>query len=253
VNTTKINKGKRGRIWWISIFVIAISAYGLGLVTGRYRIFPYQIIKHAKNTLIDKEKPNSKASEKKEISRIYHLNKKSFFKINGAKSDIVMIGDSLTDGAEWRELFPNISIVNRGIGGDTTKGVLNRMESIFSTNAKKAFIMIGLVDLVRNISADETFNNYKKIVSQLRQHGIRPYIQSVLLLGDKFAHRNKHIVKLNLKLRELSEEENIVFIDLNKVLSENGKLRESFLSEDDIHLTGEGYSVWKNSIKKYIQ
>jgi lysophospholipase L1-like esterase len=54
-------------------------------------------------------------------------------------------------------------------------------------------------------------------------------------------------------LRELSEEENIVFIDLNKVLSENGKLRESFLSEDDIHLTGEGYFAWKNCIKKYIQ
>jgi lysophospholipase L1-like esterase len=252
VKTTKINKGKRGRIWWISIFVVAITAYGLGLVTGRYGIFPYQIIKHAKNTLIDKKKKSLRA-EKKRHSRIYRLDKKSFFEINGTESDIVMIGSSLIDRAEWNELFPDTFIVNRGIGGDTTKGVLNRMESIFSTNAKKAFIMIGLNDLAKNISVDEICNNYKKIVSQLRQHGIRPYIQSVLLVGDKFANRNKNIVKLNLKLKELSEEENIVFIDLNKVLFGNGTQRESFLSEDGIHLTGEGYSVWKNSIKKYIQ
>jgi lysophospholipase L1-like esterase len=251
VKTTKINKGKRGRIWWISIFVVAITAYGLGLVTGTYRIFPYQIIKHAKNTLIDKKKRSLRA-DKKRLSKIYHFDKKSFFEINGAESDIVMIGSSLIDRAEWNELFPDTFIVNRGIGGDTTKGVLNRMESIFSTNAKKAFISIGLNDLGKNISIDDIINNYKKIVSQLKQHGIRPYIQSVLLLGDKFAHKNKKIVELNLKLKELSAKENIVFIDLNKVLSENGKLMESFSSEDDIHLNGEGYSVWKNSIKKYI-
>jgi len=113
--------------------------------------------------------------------------------------------------------------------------------------------MIGVNDLGTNISVDEICDNYKKIVSQLKQHGIKPYIQSVLLLGNKRTRRNKHIVKLNLRLRKLSEEENIVFIDLNKVLSENGKLMESFSSEDDIHLNGYGYSVWKNSIKKYIQ
>ena len=60
-------------------------------------------------------------------------------------------------------------------------------------------------------------------------------------------------MKLNLKLQELSEKENIVFIDLNKVLSENGKLKKSYSSKDDIHLNGDGYFAWKNSIKKYIQ
>jgi lysophospholipase L1-like esterase len=187
------------------------------------------------------------------INKYVYYDKKSFFEINGAKSDIVMIGDSLTDGAEWRELFPNISIVNRGIGGDTTKGVLNRMESIYLTNAKKAFIMIGVNDLGKSISVDQTFNNYKKIVSKLKQHGIKPYIQSVLLLAKKDMPRNKQILKLNSKLRSFSEEENIVFIDLNKVLSENGKLMESYSSEDNIHLNGYGYLAWKNAIKKYVE
>jgi lysophospholipase L1-like esterase len=253
----KKNREKKNRIRWISIFFIAIIAYGIGLITAKYRIFPYQQIKNIKNFMVaDKEnnnKENRLKAGKKKFFKNYYYDRKSFFEVNGSKADIVMIGDSITDGAEWNELFPNISIANRGIGGDTTAGVLNRMESIYSTNAKKAFIMLGVNDLGRNISVDEVFSKYEKIVFQLKQHGITPYIQSVLFLGDKYADKNKDVLKLNLKLQELSEKENVVFIDLNKVLSENGKLKKSVSSKDDIHLNGEGFFEWKNSIKKYIQ
>ena len=243
---------KKDRIRWISILFIAIIAYGIGLITAKYSIFPYQQIKHIKNFMLA-DKENSLKAGKKNIFDNYYFDKKSFFEVNGAKADIVMIGDSITDGAEWNELFPNISILNRAIGGDTTKGVLNRMESIYSTNAKKAFIMIGANDLGSDILIDEVFSNYGKIVTKLKQHGITPYIQSVLFFGDKHANNNNNVLKLNLRLKDLSEKENVVFIDLNKVLSENGKLNESFSSKDNVHLNGKGYFVWKNSIEKYIQ
>jgi len=248
---------KKNRIWWISILFVAIIAYGFGLITVKYRIFPYKQIKYIKNFIVaykeSGDKRNSLKAGKKEIYKNYYFDKKSFFEVNGSKADIVMIGDSITDGAEWSELFPNISIVNRGIGGDTTRGVLNRMETIYSTNAKKAFVMIGVNDLGENISVDETLSNYEKIITKLKQHRITPYIQSVLFVGDKYAYKNNDISKLNLKLKEFSEKENVIFIDLNKVLSENGKLRKSYSSKDNIHLNGEGYYIWKNSIKKYIQ
>ena len=236
----------------ISIFFVAIIAYGFGLITIKYRIFPYQVIKYIKNVIFPDKGKHIKAGDKK-ISKRHYFDKISFFKVNGSKADIVMVGDSITEDAEWSELFPNISIVNRGIGGDTAKGVLNRMESIYLTNAKKAFIMIGLNDLGSNIPVDVIFSNYEKMIAKLKQKGIIPYIQSVLLLGNKHKDMNKDVLKLNLKLKGLSEKENIVFIDLNKVLSDNGKLKESFSSEDDIHLNGDGYYVWKNSIEKYIQ
>jgi lysophospholipase L1-like esterase len=253
----KKNRKQKNRIWWISIFFVAIIAYGFGLITVKYRIVPYKQIKYIKNFIVAyKDRSNNENSfkaGKKKIFKDYYHDKNSFFKFNGSKADIVMIGDSITDGAEWNELFPNISIVNRGISGDTTRGVLNRMDFIYSTNAKKAFIMLGVNDLAKNNSVDEVFANYEKMVYQLKQHGVTPYIQSVLFLGDKHRDRNKVVLKFNLKLKELAKKENIIFIDLNKVLSENGKLKESFSSEDDIHLNGKGYYVWKKSIKKYIQ
>lgn len=246
------NRGKKNRIWWISILFVAIIAYGFGLITVQYRIFPYQQIKYVKNFIVPNEKNGLKAGKKINFKH-YYFDKKSFFEVDGSKADIVMIGDSITDRAEWRELFPNVSIVNRGISGDTTKGVLNRMESIYSTNAKKAFIMIGVNDLGGNISVDDIFSNYEKIITKLKQHGITPYIQSVLFVGDKHANKDSDILKLNLKLKDLSKKENIVFIDLNKVLSKNGKLKESYSAEDDVHLNGDGYYVWKHSIEKYIR
>ena len=112
--------------------------------------------------------------------------------------------------------------------------------------------MIGINDLSKDVSVNEILSNYEKIVVQLKQHGIAPYVQSVLLVGVKRTHLNDDIIKLNLKLRELSKKENIVFIDLNEVFAKNGKLKRSLSSKDDIHLNGEGYLAWKNSIEKFI-
>jgi lysophospholipase L1-like esterase len=243
--------GKKNKILWVSILLVSITAYGLGLITARYKIFPYKQIKYFKKVIFNDKKINPKAGVEKSFRR-YYLEKTSFFEVCGIESEIVMIGDSITDRAEWNELFPNLRIINRGIAGDTTKGVLNRMESIYSTNAKKAFIMIGINDLGKSIPVSDVLYNYMKIIALLKEHEIKPYIQSVLLVGDKYNHRNKNVLKLNAMLKELAEKKNIVFIDLNKALSENNKLKDSY-SFDDIHLNGDGYFVWKNCIKEYLK
>jgi len=72
----------------------------------------------------------------------YWLEKKSFFDAFHAPAAVVMVGDSLTDGAEWGELFPGAGIANRGIDGDTTDGVLERMDAILALHPAKAFVMI---------------------------------------------------------------------------------------------------------------
>lgn len=45
-------------------------------------------------------------------------------------SDIIMLGNSLTDGAEWNELFDNCHVKNRGIVGDIIPGFFERLEPI---------------------------------------------------------------------------------------------------------------------------
>ena len=61
----------------------------------------------------------------------------------------------------WDELLNNDTIQNRGISGDTTDGVLDRLNSI-NKNIKQVFIMIGVNDIMRGRDLDVIFANYLK-------------------------------------------------------------------------------------------
>ncbi len=57
---------------------------------------------------------------------------------------IVFLGDSLSAQCEWRDLFGDrLMILNRGIGGDTSAGVLNRTLDVSRLRPRAVFLMIG--------------------------------------------------------------------------------------------------------------
>ncbi len=183
----------------------------------------------------------------------YYLHKKSQFEMleQNDKYKTVMIGDSITDGGLWNELLNNDLIQNRGIAGDTTDGVLDRLNSV-NKNLKQAFIMIGINDFFQEKSVDYVFSNYLKIIENLQQKGIKVYIQSTLFVGEgKPAKYNEKIEALNEKLKNYAKENNLIFIDLNKQLAPNKTLKNEF-SYDELHLNGKAYKIWTETIKKYF-
>ncbi len=93
--------------------------------------------------------------------------------------------------------------------------------------------------------------NYIKILKNLKECGVTPYVQSTILAGYKQRSLNNSIARLNEKLHKYSNENNIVFVDLNSVLSSKGFLDTAF-TVDDVHLNGEGYKAWKNILKNYV-
>lgn len=183
----------------------------------------------------------------------YYLHKKSQFEMleQNDKYKTVMIGDSITDGGLWNELLNNDLIQNRGIAGDTTDGVLDRLNSV-NKNLKQAFIMIGINDFFQEKSVEYVFSNYLKIIENLQQKGIKVYIQSTLFVGEsKPAKYNEKVETLNEKLKNYAKENNLIFIDLNKQLAPNKTLKNEF-SYDELHLNGKAYKIWTETIKKYF-
>ena len=183
----------------------------------------------------------------------YYLHKKSQFEMleQNDKYKTVMIGDSITDGGLWNELLNNDLIQNRGIAGDTTDGVLDRLNSV-NKNLKQAFIMIGINDFFQEKSVDYVFSNYLKIIENLQQKGIKVYIQSTLFVGEsKPTKYNEKVEALNEKLKNYAKENNLIFIDLNKQLAPNKTLKNEF-SYDELHLNGKAYKIWTETIKKYF-
>lgn len=178
-------------------------------------------------------------------------NRIEVFGLAEAMSDVVMIGDSITSLVEWSELFPEVSIANRSIGGDTTEGVLNRLDSVYSTGAKIAFLLIGINDISRGDSADTVYSNYEKIIEDLLSHGVQPFIQSTILAGEVEKAFNPRVNELNNRLEKLAESKNVLFIDLNMHLEKDGILNAEFTT-DGIHLNAAGYRIWKRAIEPVL-
>jgi len=69
----------------------------------------------------------------------YYRSKLAFFRQTAGVADAIMLGDSHIEGIDWRELFPDVKILNRGISGDTSEGVLNRLDEVIGRHPKTCF------------------------------------------------------------------------------------------------------------------
>ncbi len=180
------------------------------------------------------------------LVRQHHEQKVDFFRTQPIQpGDTVMVGDSLTDGCRWDEVFPGVPIRNRGINADTVAGVLARLDEVISGKPERVFLLIGTNDLpVYEYRQDsDILSDYSLLLSRLRQGtpATRVYVQSLLPRQRRFARR---ITRLNAALRRLAAEHGCEFIDLHPAFSDaRGALRRE-LTNDNLHLLGEGYRVW---------
>ena len=189
----------------------------------------------------------------------YYKDKKSLFEIlPKTNRSIIFIGDSITDGCEWSELLQNPNIKNRGIGSDTTYGVLKRLDNIIQSEPEKVFLMIGINDLGRGESVSEITSNYDKILERLTKSvpNSEVFVQSVLPISKQKLNTqisNEKVRSLNKEIKQLSQKYNLNFIDLYSLMISEDDQLISDVTTDGIHLNGSGYEIWRNAIQQYIK
>ena len=83
------------------------------------------------------------SSYSQQYSEHYNERKALFETTVDTENEIIFLGNSITEGGDWKVLFPNQNVINRGISGDTTDGILFRLDEITSSKPKKIFILIG--------------------------------------------------------------------------------------------------------------
>ena len=109
-----------------------------------------------------------------------------FERLSTSPGDIVFLGNSITDGAEWSEIFENPRCKNRGISGDVIPGVLNRLETITKGRPAMVFLMIGTNDMARGVSNDSIVQGVRTIVQRIKAESPETHIvvQSILPTND---------------------------------------------------------------------
>lgn len=173
------------------------------------------------------------------------------------KSDFVFLGNSITAGTDWGKLLNINNAKQRGISGDITFGVLERLQDIIDAKPAKIFVLIGINDISRNIPDSIILDNYHKILKRIVKGSPRTkvYFNTLLPVNAAFEkfknHYNKdqHILYLNEQIKKLKYK-NLTIIDLySNFLDENNHLK-SIYTKDGLHLNNEGYEVWRNVIFK---
>jgi lysophospholipase L1-like esterase len=194
------------------------------------------------------------------FSTYYHQRVTSFKSMPQTKDEIIFLGNSITDGAEWAQLFNDVHMKNQGISGDVTAGVLHRLPVVTNRKPAKIFLLIGTNDLARGISADSVLKNMLLIADYVKQQSPKTklYVQSILPVNEvygKFAGHTKNnalIRKVNEQLKANAATHHYQYVDLHTPFSnENGKLKPE-LSNDGLHLMGNAYLLWKHIIYPYV-
>ena len=168
------------------------------------------------------------------------------------RADVVFLGDSITLGGAWHELLPEISVRNRGIGGDTTVGVLARLHQVVAGKPAAIFLLIGTNDLWMGVEVSTIVSNTQDIVSSIHANspGTKVFVQSVLPRGAGYRDQ---VESLNKALKEALNGQ-AVWVDLYSRFLEmsDGSIRDD-LSNDELHLLGEGYLLWRDTIREHIE
>jgi lysophospholipase L1-like esterase len=201
------------------------------------------------------------AGQDNKFGTYYNQRLSLFEKMPDTKGEIIFLGNSITDGSEWCELLDNPKVKNRGISGDTTEGVLFRLNEVTRSKPAKVFLLIGTNDLSRGISKDSVFCNICKIADRIRKDSPRTkvFVQSILPVNDSFGlfknHTNKteEVLWVNARLKEWCTKENVGFVDLYSrfKLPVSEKMNPKY-TNDGLHLLGDGYLLWAEILNPYL-
>lgn len=188
-----------------------------------------------------------------------HYRKKleAFRKEEATTGKIMFLGNSITEMGNFRLLTGDTTVVNRGIGGDITFGVLNRLDEVIRFKPSKVFLLIGINDMYKRIPLPTVVSNIFAIVSLIHADSPKTaiYVQSILPVNPSFKNfpkgydLNEDVETVNRQLMHLGKRVKYTYVDLNThFLGPDGRLQTKY-SVDGLHLSPAGYELWMKILK----
>lgn len=166
--------------------------------------------------------------------------------------EVAFLGDSLTDGYDLEKYYPQYKTVNRGISGDTTFRLQDRLQiSVYDLKPQVAVMLIGANNM------DTMFENYEDILQGLQIH--LPQTKVVLLSltamgGEHWGRKNQLAAYNNVKIKLLAERYDFTYVDLFSPLYDvnTGEVYEGY-TIDGGHFTSEGYAAVTVEVTPVLQ
>lgn len=162
--------------------------------------------------------------------------------------NLLLIGDSITEGFP-AELYPvQYQINNKGHWGHSSAEVLEKVQADWCEPLPdKVIICLGTNDLARCIEAPEIIDNIcliaEKILEYCQEHKPLIFLASLFPTRHNPPRPNPVIDRFNALLHQKAIEQGYRYLHLNSFFKDkNGQLHLPY-TEDGLHLTKEAYQV----------
>lgn len=191
-----------------------------------------------------------------EWTKTHYIEKIAEFKANPLEfGDIVFVGNSLTEkGENWGQRFNNKKVKNRGIAGDVSAGVINRLAEIYYYKPEKVFLKIGINDLFHDdLTPEYVAKNIQFIVDKIHLESPETKIVvQTILPTDKNTALKAKIAATNTIIKNSVQSNYYQVIDLHSIFADANDLMISSYTVDGVHLSEAGYILWQNYIKEFV-
>ncbi|MBL63057.1 MAG: hypothetical protein CMI30_06555 [Opitutae bacterium] len=186
----------------------------------------------------------------------YFNRKEHFARMPKQAEDVLFIGDSMVEHCEWAKLLENSDVLNRGILGDDTLGVLHRIEEMLKPiPPRKIYLMIGINDLFLGVSENHVLENFADILKRIEVHApmCEVIVHGLLPIDPHRAPKpipSTTILSLNGRLSQLCREHDVVYLETFAAFADKkGRLANQY-SRDGLHLNSKGYQNWKKLLEE---
>jgi len=171
---------------------------------------------------------------------------------------IIFLGNSITEMGNWKKATGDTTVINRGIGGDITFGVLKRLKDITDRQPSKVFLLIGINDIGKDIPDPVIADNELKIVKEIHNKcpQTKIYVESVLPVNSTVNNfpqhydKEEHVLALNKLLQANAVAGGYTFVDIfHLFVDADGRLQAQYTYEG-LHVKPAAYIVWVDYLRK---
>jgi len=171
---------------------------------------------------------------------------------------LVFLGDSITQG--WGEnlaaSFPGVKVANRGISGDTTRGLLIRLsDDVLRLDPSGVVLLIGTNDLAEKADSWTIAANIRLLVTALKQHNpTMPVVLCEVFPSSASMKRPSYrINRINLLIKEaMKDQPQVTVVDTWTLFAnEQGEAKIGEFS-DLLHPNASGYQKWATALRPIL-
>lgn len=183
-------------------------------------------------------------------------------KLNDKRCELLLIGDSITEGwinpeqrELWDKVFRKYNTVNVAVSGARTQSMLAVLEEeiVRGLGPKAAMVMLGVNNILGSPShsAEDIAKGIKAVLVKLHRNyqGIKILLLATFPAGEeKSDPARTKIERINEIISDYGKMTGVIYLDINhRFLNNHGRFKDG-LTDDFIHLSNAGYRIWADAI-----